>query len=105
MFIEKIYDEFRKMNVCNSRNEFSTEYLGKDRNYMNVCVNKRKDMSKDALVNLYKQIEFREMQWGMLADDNINENQHYKMRRQQYEKLGVKVLEELLRKADNKDCK
>lgn len=96
MYITEIYEQVRDVHGKLSRNRFCVEYLGTDRNYMNVCVNRGSDVSERALLRLYKQLRERADSWEQIAQQSQQQRPFYQKRQQQYQQLSSVVLERLI---------
>jgi hypothetical protein len=96
MYITEIYEQVRHVHGKLSRNRFCVEYLGTDRNYMNVCVNRGSDVSEQALLRLYKELSERARSWEQIAKSAPQQRAIYTQRQQQYQQLSSSVLERLI---------
>ena len=96
MYITKIYEQLKEVQGDMSRNKFCTEYLGTDRNYMNVCLNQNKDLSEAAMVRLYKKLKYRAEQWRLMSDEKQGVNDIYTKRYKEFDVLRCEVMNQLL---------
>lgn len=96
MYITKVYEQLKEIQGDISKNKFCSEYLGTDRNYMNVCVNKKKDMSVAVLVRLIKTLRWRANVWAQLAAEKSDSAEIYRRRYCQYHALSEQAYLQLM---------
>jgi len=95
MYITELYEQVKQIHGNISRSKFCLEYLGTDRNYMNVCVNRGTDVSERALLCLYRELRMRAHSWEQIAQQSQQQRPLYQKRQQQYQQLCESVLTRL----------
>jgi hypothetical protein len=96
MYICELFEELKAIHGPMSRNKFCRDYLGTDRNYMNVCVHQNTDISTRVLLNLIRSLRSRARQWAELAAAGSAGTELYQMRHRRYQHLSDRLMERLL---------
>lgn len=96
MYITQLYEQVRQIHGRISRNKFCLEYLGTDRNYMNVCVNRGSDISERAQLRLYRALKSRADAWEQIAQQSAQNNPLYIRKQKQYRQLCEAVLNHMI---------
>jgi len=95
MYITELYEQVKQIHGNISRSKFCLEYLGTDRNYMNVLVSRGSDISERAQLRLYRELKHRADTWQQIAQQTPQQA-IYNRKQQQYLELSEAVISKML---------
>ena len=98
MIAMKIFEQLKTLDTKLTLSKFSTDYLGKSRNYIFVKKHRDEDISNDALLNLYGALRATQKIYvQIMADSNCGEftNSYYRRCSERNKRLIEAVWNEL----------